>query len=207
MKLSKKTVIAINVNCCLIADFLDLLQGNRAIFIEANIHAREWIASATATYVLNQLLRSTDPAVVEMALNIDWYIIPVTNIDGYEYTRNENRNWRKTRSPTSLICVGVDPNRNFAHNWLVADEDGDLGASKAPCSDTYAGPYAFSESETAAVNDYFASIQDRFDVYLSFHSYGHVLLCPYGTTFVRIVSFVLETFCGVQILIILTLIL
>lgn len=57
-------------------------EGNRAIMIEANIHAREWIGSATATWVLNQLLTSTVPEVVDMANNIDWYIIPVTNPDG-----------------------------------------------------------------------------------------------------------------------------
>lgn len=56
--------------------------GNRAIMIEANIHAREWIGSATATWVLNQLLTSTVPEVVDLANNIDWYIIPVTNPDG-----------------------------------------------------------------------------------------------------------------------------
>lgn len=33
--------------------------GNTAIFIEAGIHAREWISPATATYILNQLIHST----------------------------------------------------------------------------------------------------------------------------------------------------
>lgn len=61
----------------LIGDSVVLLQGNRAVVIEANIHAREWIASATATYVLNELLYSMDPVIQEMAQNIDWYILPV----------------------------------------------------------------------------------------------------------------------------------
>lgn len=109
------------------------MQGNRAIFIEANIHAREWIASATSTWILNELLHSEDLEVQYIAENVDWYILPQTNPDGYEYTRNNNRNWRKTRSPVSLICDGVDPNRNFAHNWLMPDETGNEGASRAPC--------------------------------------------------------------------------
>lgn len=169
------------------------MQNNRAIFIEANIHAREWIASATVTYVLNQLLRSTDPEIVSISQSVDWYIVPVANPDGYEYTRSYNRNWRKTRSPVSLICNGVDPNRNFAHNWLIKDETGDEGASRAPCSDTYAGPNPFSEPETIALENYLLRNREKFDVYLSFHSYAHQILFPFGHTRTRIVSRKLET--------------
>lgn len=164
------------------------MQNNRAIFIEANIHAREWIASATVTWILNQFLYSTDPEVQDIAENVDWYIIPVTNPDGYEYTRNDNRNWRKTRSPVSSICNGVDPNRNFAFNWLIKDEDGNEGASRAPCSDTYAGKYPFSEGETIAVESALIKYHEKVDVYLSFHSYAHMILFPMGHTRERIVS-------------------
>lgn len=59
------------------------------MFIEANIHAREWISSATATWFINQLLTSTDPAVVDLAENIDWYIIPVMNPDGFSYSHTD----------------------------------------------------------------------------------------------------------------------
>jgi murein tripeptide amidase MpaA len=33
-------------------------SGNVAIFVEAGIHAREWISPATATYIIDQLLTS-----------------------------------------------------------------------------------------------------------------------------------------------------
>ena len=59
------------------------------MFIEANIHAREWISSATATWFINQLLTSTDPAVVDLAENIDWYIVPVLNVDGFSYSHTD----------------------------------------------------------------------------------------------------------------------
>lgn len=42
----------------------------------------------------------------------DFYILPIFNPDGYEYTHTENRMWRKTRSPGKR-CVGADPNRNW----------------------------------------------------------------------------------------------
>ena len=39
------------------------------------------------------------------------YILPVTNPDGYEYTKTD-RFWRKTRSPNDgSVCVGTDANR------------------------------------------------------------------------------------------------
>lgn len=60
--------------------------GNKAVFIESNIHAREWITSATITFFIDQLLHSRRPAVREIAENLDWYIIPVLNVDGFAYT-------------------------------------------------------------------------------------------------------------------------
>lgn len=164
-----------------------VLQNNRAIFIEANIHAREWISPATATYVLNELIYSTDPEVQDLATNIDWHIVVSINPDGYAYTHSDNRNWRKTRSPVSLVCFGVDANRNWQYNWLVKDEEGDEGASRVPCSDTYAGSTFFSESETLAVDNYLRRLPDAFDVYLAFHSYSHMMLHPLGTQKANIV--------------------
>lgn len=61
-------------------------QRNPAIFVEANIHAREWITSATATWLLNELLTSTDPEVRELATNIDLYFLVVANPDGFAFT-------------------------------------------------------------------------------------------------------------------------
>lgn len=54
--------------------------------MESTVHAREWITTATATWFLNELLTSTDPAIRDLAENIDWYIMPVFNVDGYAYT-------------------------------------------------------------------------------------------------------------------------
>lgn len=46
------------------------------------------------------------------------------------------------------------------------------GASSIPCTDTFAGPYAFSEIETQTLSNYYSSIADKITLYLSFHSYG-----------------------------------
>lgn len=86
--------------------------------------------------------------------------------------------WRKTRQPVKdNACIGTDANRNFDSHWM---ENG--GASSNPCSETFAGPQAFSEPEADALRKYVTSIKDKIKIYLSFHSYGQYLLSPYGHT-------------------------
>ncbi|XP_053673303.1 zinc carboxypeptidase-like [Anopheles nili] len=148
--------------------------GNPGIFIEANIHAREWISSATATWLLNELLTSSNPAVQDLAQNYDWYFIMIANPDGLAYTKTTNRQWRKTRQPVNDLCVGTDPNRNFDYFWMNG------GASSVPCSDTFAGLAPFSEPETKAMADYYATIANNLNIQFSFHSYGQYLLTPFG---------------------------
>lgn len=67
----------------------------------------------------------------------EFFFVKVVNPDGYHYTWTTNRNWRKTRGPVSLLCYGVDGNRNFEYNWLRADETGNEGGSRVPCTDTF----------------------------------------------------------------------
>ncbi|XP_049786356.1 carboxypeptidase B-like [Schistocerca cancellata] len=94
-----------------------------------------------------------------------------------EYHRyDEERLWRKTRSPTSAECVGVDANRNFDFHWM------EVGASDDPCATTYAGAEVFSEPETRALRDYILANADRIKLYLTFHSYGPLILYPWGYT-------------------------
>ncbi|XP_050741360.1 zinc carboxypeptidase [Drosophila biarmipes] len=153
-------------------------SNNPGVFIESNIHAREWITSATATWLINEFLTSTDELVRNLAENHDWYIVPVFNVDGFVYTHEKDRMWRKTRQPSEISsCVGVDPNRNFDSYWM---ESG--GASSDPCAEDYGGPNPFSEPEVKALADYITSIKDKINVLLAFHSYSQLLLSPYGHT-------------------------
>jgi len=150
--------------------------NNPAIFIEANFHAREWISSATATWVINELITSTDPEFRAIANTVDWYIVPVANPDGFVFSHNSTRLWRKTRQVWSSTCIGTDPNRNFDFFWMAA------GASNNPCSDTYAGPRAFSEPETLALANFYSTIAPRVRIFLSFHAFGQYILFPPGHT-------------------------
>merc|ERR1712168_1041245 len=103
--------------------------------------------------------------------------MPVLNVDGYAYTWTGDRRarmWRKTRSRQSNGCIGVDPNRNYNAKWAGP------GTSSNPCSDTYHGPYAFSEIETRNVARYLYSIKSRLVGYLDIHAYSQLWMTPYG---------------------------
>lgn len=65
---------------------ISLRPGNKAIFIESNIHGKDGITSAAATYLITKLLFSKNPDVRDMAESIDWWIIPVLDVDGFIYT-------------------------------------------------------------------------------------------------------------------------
>ncbi|XP_054165083.1 zinc carboxypeptidase A 1-like [Oppia nitens] len=148
------------------------------IFIESGIHAREWISPATSQCFAQNLIqghKTGNADIVGLLQKFDFYILPVLNPDGYEYTHTRDRMWRKTRKPYGS-CFGADPNRNFGYQW------GGQGASSNPCMETYRGPNAFSESETKAVSDYVLQIKDRVKAYLAVHSYGQYWLYPWGWT-------------------------
>lgn len=61
-------------------------QGNPTIFIESTIHPPEWITVSVGTYFLNELITSNRTDIRHLADNYDWVIVPVFNVDGYEYT-------------------------------------------------------------------------------------------------------------------------
>lgn len=58
--------------------------GKPALFIDAGIHGREWIAPTTALYAIKHL--AEDEANRQIFNEVDIYIVPLLNPDGYEYT-------------------------------------------------------------------------------------------------------------------------
>lgn len=158
-----------------------------AIWLDGGIHAREWISPATVSYMANELItqavRKRQTKYIEA---FDWYIDPVLNPDGYEYTHVGDRLWRKTRSGGTAIlgglfgcCKGTDPNRNWDFKW------GGKGTSNRPCSQVYHGPSPASEPEVKAVQDFVMSKKDQIKLFLTFHSYSQLLLLPWGYDKVR----------------------
>uniref|UniRef100_A0A915L7U3 Peptidase M14 carboxypeptidase A domain-containing protein n=1 Tax=Romanomermis culicivorax TaxID=13658 RepID=A0A915L7U3_ROMCU len=110
---------------------------------------------------------------------VNFYILPVSNPDGYEYSRTINRDWRKNRSNCSSDsdhCCGTDLNRNFDFDWGVTDSPHD------PCSELNSGPSAASEPETRSIKKFLTKLVNRFSLkaYLTLHSYGQFWFYPYG---------------------------
>jgi len=71
-------------------------------------HAREWISPATVTYALNELCVN-NATYMEFLNAVDFYIVPFVNPDGYQYSRDVTRMWRKTRQDhnSTMGCIGV----------------------------------------------------------------------------------------------------
>lgn len=152
-------------------------SGKNVIFAEGGIHAREWIAPAYVTWMIRELVENY-AAHPEYVDNIDWYIMPVLNPDGYTYTFSPSgdRLWRKNRAPNQGICVGTDLNRNFDFQWNTG------GSSSLECGETYHGGAPFSQVEARNVRDAILSVANQTKVYFSFHSYGQYWLTPWGYT-------------------------
>ena len=80
-----------------------------------------------------------------MTIFIIFFKVPVANPDGYEYSREKDRMWRKNRRKNeNSKCDGVDLNRNFDKAYGTA-------SSKNPCAEDFRGAGAFSEPEAAAI--------------------------------------------------------
>lgn len=150
-------------------------QKKNSIFIDAGIHAREWIAPATALYLINQLVDSQSNY-SQLLNQLDFIIQPVVNPDGYEFTFKRFRLWRKTRAPTGGICSGVDANRNYNFHWNEG------GSSNNRCADNYHGPKALSEIEAQISRNIMDEVKENCKFFLTLHSYGNYLLYPWGYT-------------------------
>ncbi|XP_040582755.1 carboxypeptidase B [Lepeophtheirus salmonis] len=152
----------------------------KAVFIDGGIHAREWGSVSSVAYIISRLVELfNDPTqrLLDARAKVNWYIMPLVNPDGYEFTRTTNRLWRKNRAPppSGSGCYGVDLNRN----WNVSGYG--VGASDNPCSEIYKGPYPDSEPEVKAAKELLSTLKD-IHFYLGFHSYGSYILTPFGYT-------------------------
>ncbi|XP_031440130.1 carboxypeptidase B [Clupea harengus] len=151
-----------------------------AIFLDCGIHAREWISTAFCQWFVNEAVTTygSDSQMTSLLNQMDVYVLPVFNIDGYDYTWKSNRMWRKTRSSKSgTSCRGADPNRNFNAGWCT------LGTSSNPCSDIYCGSKPESEIEVKNVADFIRKNKSIIKAYITVHSYSQLLLFPYSYSY------------------------
>ncbi|XP_073530749.1 carboxypeptidase B-like isoform X2 [Phyllobates terribilis] len=151
-----------------------------AIFMDCGIHAREWISPAFCQWFVRELVSGyyKDKGIKKLLTNLNFYILPVINIDGYIYTWTKDRMWRKNRSPASDgACFGTDLNRNFNISWC------EIGSSDDPCTEVYCGKSPGSEEETKNVANFIFNRLKSIKAYISIHAYSQMLLYPYSYTF------------------------
>merc|ERR1712080_523247 len=115
------------------------------------------IAHAAVQYMIGQLINGYghDAEITNMVDTVQWHMVPAFNADGYVYTWEHDRMWRKTRQPNSgSSCVGTDPCRNADAGW------GGQGSSNNPCLETYHGASAFSSPVVKAASVYLATLKN-----------------------------------------------
>lgn len=139
-------------------------------------HAREWISGATTTYIINHLLSQygTDKPVTNILDQVDFFIIPVVNVDGYLHTFAKDRFWRKNRRITGGSCNGVDLNRNWGFQFKA-------DTLSQTCTETYSSNQGFSEPESSALGMFLKSHPETVG-YIDFHAYSQLLMWPWAYT-------------------------
>lgn len=153
-----------------------------AVLYSSLQHAREWVSGEVTRRLLVWLIkryREADPRVVKLLRTTELWFVPVANPDGYQYTFDGDRLWRKNLRDNDLDGSvgpfdGVDPNRNYPEHWNFDDE----GSEGIFSSETYRGPSAGSEPETQAIMSLYDAVDFRFHV--NYHSFGQLLLYSTG---------------------------
>jgi len=154
-------------------------SSNPAFFLDAGIHAREWISSTTLQFIFTNLLASSGTA-DSLVSRYTWIIHGHQNPDGYifSWANDDNRLWRKSRNNNvGSQCIGTDLNRNYpTSTW------GGGGSSPNACTDTYHGSSAGSEPEVQNLIRRFQAIKQQYTVLMAvtLHSYSQLILRPWG---------------------------
>jgi len=144
-------------------------------------HAREPMSYMNLFYFMYWLCENynNDSEATALINNRELYFIPAINPDGLIYNQQISPNGggmqRKNRLETCNNGTdGVDLNRNYSFMWAYDNE----GSSSDGCNETYRGNSPFSEPETFIIKEFVE--QHDFVIALNYHSYGNLLIHPYG---------------------------
>lgn len=154
------------------------------ILIVALHHAREIVTPEITLRLADLLLTEYghDADVTAVVDSRDIWLLPIMNPEGYAYAEAAV-DWRKNADDSESTCsdgvppnsYGIDLNRNYGYEWST------IGSSANPCYLTYHGSTGFSEPETRALRDLITN--QRFDLVISLHSFGDLVLYPWGYTY------------------------
>ena len=161
----------------------EIEADEKGILIYGGTHAREHLSIEQALFLANDLVQNygVEGEATNLIDNRDIWILPNLNPDGSEYDIDQWHSqppyWRKNRRDNQDGTWGVDLNRNFGYRWGCCG-----GSSSYTGSNTYRGPAPFSEPESQALRD-FVIAHPRLTMSFSLHTYGELILYPYGYTY------------------------
>lgn len=183
-------------------DLLALRLSNHAapgpkpcFFLLAEHHARELSTTETALRFAEELIEGydRDADITWMLDHTEIHVLPLANPDGRKWAE-QGYWWRKNTNPTDGCSqfpnYGTDLNRNLGFRWS------EIGSSPNPCSEIFRGAQAFSEPENQAIRDHARSLfpdrrgpndtdaapPDVAGLFVSLHSFGRLVLFPWGWT-------------------------
>jgi hypothetical protein len=178
-------------------------DGRPVFYMDGVHHAREWPASEMVMMFGWDLLESygADARVTAIVDSVRTILVPVQNPDGFHHSREsavdqsllggvaggQEGYWRKNRRSFTGATVpvvqknpdayGTDPNRNYAFEW--GDDEG--GSSDFQFDQTYRGTAPFAEPECRNVRGII--LGRAVTAMISHHTYGRLVLRPWGHTF------------------------
>ena len=127
-----------------------------AVFMHGAEHGNEQAPASIVAFVANHLLTNygTNPTVTALVDNVEWYLLPIMNPDGYVAYDRYNAH-------------GYDLNRNWGGPGSGQDSTG--------------GPFPFSEAETAQLRSFLVN-HDNVRVHVDLHGYVPWIMWPWGHT-------------------------
>ncbi|KAK0739178.1 hypothetical protein B0T21DRAFT_285937 [Apiosordaria backusii] len=156
--------------------------SRKTILVTGGLHGREWISTSTVTYLMWSMITAydKDPMVAKLLDEFDIIFIPILNPDGYEYTWQTDRLWRKSRQETNTEhCPGMDLDHAFGYEWATNNNAG-------PCSESYGGDSPFHAIEASELAHWARNQTTqrgvKFVGFLDLHSYSQQILFPYSYT-------------------------
>lgn len=171
------------------------VRGNKPrVFIQAGIHARELVPVEMATRYIQYLLLNygTNADATWLLDDHEIYIVPIINPDGRKIAETGLMKRKNTNNLTGGCTgtgTGIDLNRNYQFWWGTVNMPTD-----PPCGETWPGIQAASEPEIQAEQALIMSLfpdqrlpdrtspapNDATGVFLDMHSYGNLVLYPWG---------------------------